>query len=551
MNACFDVIARFACLVVACVVLGATNVHADSSTASNKVADVDTEPQPGILTPKPGPAPRINGPTIFGARPTSPFLYTVPATGDRPMSFAAEGLPDGLKLDAATGQITGSVAAAGEYRVKLSASNAAGKSKKDFRIVIGEQIALTPPMGWNSWNCWGSTVSQEKVLSSAKALVAKGLNNHGWTYINIDDGWQGPRGGEHNGIQPNPKFPNIKELSDQVHGMGLKFGIYSTPWTLSYGGYVGSSCNNADGTYDWIVNGNHDKNFHIEKHNAQKAANGKVVEPGKPISFAANDAAQWADWGVDYLKYDWYLNDVDNAKTMSTALRKSGRDVVFSMSNSAPFSHAGDWSRLANSWRTTGDITDTWKSASAIGFHQEKWAPFAGPGHWNDPDMLLVGNVGWGHPKPTELTHNEQYSHISLWCLLSAPLLIGCDLSALDDFTVSLLSNDEVLAIDQDALGKEATPIIQNASYAIYAKPLEDGSCAVGLFNLSPSPQKIAVAWSDLKLSAPQQVRDLWRQQDEGVFQDGFSSEVNAHGVMLIRVSNSAASVLGAIQSGR
>ena len=455
------------------------------------------------------------------------------------MIFSVDGLPDGLKLDAATGQITGSMNTAGEYHVTLRATNASGKNEKAFRIVIGDRIALTPPMGWNSWNCWGSSVSQEKVLSSARALVAKGLSNHGWTYINIDDGWQGPRGGNKNGIQPNPKFPNIKALSDQIHGMGLKFGIYSTPWALSYAGFVGSSCNNADGTYDWIVNGNHDEDFHLTWKHKQKTPSDKAHKSDPPISFASNDAAQWAEWGVDYLKYDWYLNDVASAETMNTALRKSGRDVVFSISNSAPFEHAADWSRLACSWRTTGDITDTWDSVIKIGFHQEKWIPFAGPGHWNDPDMLVVGTVGWGKPKPTTLTPNEQYSHISLWCLLSAPLLIGCDLNALDDFTVSLLSNDEVLEIDQDALGKEAAPIVQDDNHAIYVKPLEDGSYAIGLFNLSNTPQKIAVNWSDLKLSVPQHVRDLWRQQDMGVFQDGFSSNVNPHGVTLVRVSSS------------
>ncbi len=171
-------------------------------------------------------------------------------------------------------------------------------------------------------------------------------------------------------------------------------------------------------------------------------------------------------------------------------------------------------------------------------FNQEKWAPFAGPGHWNDPDMLITGTVGWGKPKPTSLTQDEQYTHLSLWCLLSAPLLIGCDLNKLDDFTVNLLSNDEVLDVDQDALGHEATPVYQDKDYAIYAKTMEDGSCALGLFNVSDKPRKIAVKWADLKLVALQRVRDLWRQKELGVFADGFSSEVAPHGVRLVRVWN-------------
>ena len=522
-------------------------VHGNETVAATAAPAL--APDPGILTPPPNPTPRINGPSIFGARPGSPFLYTVPATGTRPMTYAADGLPPGLALDSATGRITGSLTQPGEYRVTLHATNALGKADKPFRIVIGDTIALTPPMGWSSWNCLGDSVSQAKVLETAHAIVDKGLNQHGWTYVNIDDGWQGPRGGPHNALQPNPKFPDMKGLVDQVHGMGLKFGIYSTPWALSYAGYAGSGCTNASGIYDWIADGNHNDNFKQQwKHTAKTDDKKKQAKDKLPvISFAANDAAQWADWGVDYLKYDWYLNDVTATDTMSTALRKSGRDVVFSLSNSAPFEYAADWARLANCWRTTGDIEDSWKSVSKIGFNQAKWAPFAGPGHWNDPDMLIAGTVGWGKPKPTTLTHDEQYTHISLWCLLSAPLLVGCDLAKLDDFTVNLLSNDEVLDVDQDALGKEATPVYQDKEYAIYMKPMEDGSCAVGLFNLSGKPQKIETKWSDLKLDGPQRVRDLWRQKDAGVFANGFSSEVGPHGVMLIRVWNSAAS-LGAAQ---
>jgi alpha-galactosidase len=223
---------------------------------------------------------------------------------------------------------------------------------------------------------------------------------------------------------------------------------------------------------------------------------------------------------------------------MAKALRNSGRDIVLSLSNSAPFDHAADWAQLANSWRTTGDISDSWGSMTSIGFSQKRWVPFAGPGHWNDPDMLIVGNVGWGSPKPTTLTHNEQYTHISLWCLLSAPLLVGCDLSKLDDFSLSLLTNDEVLDIDQDPLGKQAAPIFQDTNCGVYAKPLEDGSYAIGLFNFTPSPRNVAVKWAALNLPGAACVRDLWRQKDLGAFTDGYSAEVNGHGVLLLRVAS-------------
>lgn len=191
-----------------------------------------------ILTPKAPDTPRINGAKVFGVRPGSQFLYTIPATGIRPMAFSVENLPKGLKVNTETGRITGSIQKAGEYIVTFIAKNSLGEAKRNFKIVVGDKIALTPPMGWNSWNCWGHAVSQEKVLSSAKAMVEKGLINHGWQYINIDDGWQGLRGGKYNGVMTNSKFPDMKGLADAVHAMGLKIGIYSGPWVGTYAGHI-------------------------------------------------------------------------------------------------------------------------------------------------------------------------------------------------------------------------------------------------------------------------------------------------------------------------
>jgi alpha-galactosidase len=475
-----------------------------------------------ILTPKPGPEPRINGPRVYGERPGRPFLYTIPATGERPMTFSAAGLPEGLALDEKTGRITGKVDQKGEFQVTLKAANARGTDSKPLKIVIGDNVALTPPLGWNSWNCWAGAVDQEKVLRSARAMVDKGLINHGWTYINIDDTWQGKRGGEFNAIQPNEKFPDMKGLCDQIHGMGLKAGIYSTPWKTSYAGYAGGSSDSQDGAWDAPGRGQR-KGENFRSH-------------GK-YPFASNDAKQWAAWGFDYLKYDWNPNDLPHVTQMHDALLASGRDVVYSLSNSAPFAQAADWARLANCWRTTGDIRDTWKSMSGIGFNQDRWAPFAGPGHWNDPDMLVVGHVGWGPQlHPTRLTPDEQYTHISLWCLLSAPLLIGCDMDRLDDFTLNLLTNDEVLAIDQDALGKQATSVARDGETVVYAKELADGSKAVGLFNRGRQPAKVVAKWSDVGVTGKQVVRDLWRQKDVGTFDGQYEATVPPHGVVLVKV---------------
>ena len=250
------------------------------------------EGDPPILTPAPSHEPRINGPSVFGVRPGSLFLYTIPASGDRPMQFAAEGLPAGLNLEGATGRITGVLEEEGEHLVVLRARNARGAAAKRFRIVVGDRIALTPPMGWNSWNCWAGTVDQDKVLRSARAMVASGLSNHGWTYINIDDTWQGQRGGPFHGLQGNEKFPDMKTLCDEIHALGLKAGIYSTPWITSYAKFPGGSSDDPSGAW------------------TQDARRPETLAATAEYSFAENDAKQWAEWGFDYLKYDWSPIDV-------------------------------------------------------------------------------------------------------------------------------------------------------------------------------------------------------------------------------------------------
>ena len=479
-----------------------------------------------ILTP-PAPAmPRINGARVFGVRPGHPFLFQIPATGERPVKFAATDLPAGLALDDATGRITGVLTAPGTYSVTLRATNARGTDAKPLRLEVGEKISLTPAMGWNSWNCWGTSVDQEKVLASAHAMVARGLVEHGWSYVNIDDTWQGARPGPTHALQANEKFPDLKKFCDEIHAMGLKAGIYSTPWITSYASFPGGSADTPEGTW--------------AKPTGPRTMNRKV-KPWAigPNSFAAADAKQWADWGFDYLKYDWNPNEAPETEEMAKALRASGRDIIYSLSNSAPFANAAALSALANSWRTTGDIRDSWGILRNIWFQQEKWRPFAGPGHWNDPDMLVVGPVDVGRGKnirPSRLTPNEQYTHISLWCLLSAPLLIGCPLEKADDFTLSLLTNDEVLAIDQDELGSPAAPAVVDGRKQVYVKQLADGSRAIGLFNLAQTPQEISVTWSQLGLTGAQRVRDLWRQQDLGVEKEKFSATVGRHGVVLVRV---------------
>lgn len=483
-----------------------------------------------ILTPAAPQTPRINGAKVFGARAGSPFLFTVAASGKRPMIFVAQGLPHGLSIDSNTGQITGSVSKDGEYEVKLTATNALGSYERGLRIVIGSTIALTPPMGWSSWNCWGNTVSQDKVLSSAKAMVAKGLVDYGWSYINIDDGWQGIRSGEYHAIMPNAKFPDMKALTDQIHQMGLKVGIYSSPWVGTYAGHIGSCADDADGTVASVKAKQHNEYYRIGEPDNRK--NWYFTKH----SFVANDTKQWQQWGIDYLKYDWDPNDVYYTKQMHDALQKLNRDVVYSISNSAPYSDATQWAKYTNVWRTTGDIEDTWSSMSKIGFSQDRWLSFNGPGHWTDPDMLVVGMVGWSDKlRDTRLTVDEQYLHVSLWALLAAPLLIGCDITQLDDFTLNLLCNNEVIDINQDPLGHQAAPVFVEGDRIIYAKHLEDGSMALGFFNKGEEACEMEISLSRLGFKGEKTVRDVWRQQDLGTYTE-FKTTVPSHGVTLLKV---------------
>jgi alpha-galactosidase len=470
--------------------------------------------QYGILTPKPPPEPRVNGARVFGVRPGRPFLFTIAATGDRPLTFAATNLPAGLALDEKAGRITGVLAKEGEHVATLVARNSAGAAERPLKIVVGDRIALTPPMGWNSWNCWAESVDEAKIRAAAEAAASTGLANHGWTYINIDDCWQGRRVPPAYALQGKEKFPDLKALAGFVHGLGLKIGIYSTPWKTSYAGYPGGSADTDDGRV-------------LEKAGAFGA-----------VAFHRIDARQWAEWGIDYLKYDWNPVDAEHARAMAAALLESGRDIVYSLSNSAALAGAGQWGRIANAWRTTGDIQDSWESVSGIGFDQDRWKTFAGPGHWNDPDMLVVGQVGWGPAlHPTRLTPNEQYTHISLWCLLAAPLLLGCDLARLDEFTLNLLANDEVLEVSQDPLGRQAGRESADGPAEVWAKEMADGSRAVGLFNRDDrEPRTVTARFADLGIRGKCRVRDLWRQKDLGVFEGKFEAAVLVHGVVLVRI---------------
>ena len=467
-----------------------------------------TDGTPYLLTPYPGSKPKINGADVYGARPGNPFLYLIPASGKKPLAYAAAGLPAGLRLDATTGIITGVVSQKGDYPVTLTVKNNLGASTKKFTIKIGDVIGLTPALGWNSWNAFGLSVNDERVRTAARTMIDK-LSAYGWSYVNIDDGWEAEKRAASGEIVTNQKFPDMKATTDYVHSLGLKMGIYSSPGPRTCGGYLGS----------W-------------QHEDQ-------------------DAKTYGDWGIDYLKYDWCSYSEVTAKNpnlddmkkpyqvMRASLDKIPRDIMFSF---CQYGMGDVWKWGAevggNSWRSTGDIEDTWKSMSTIGFHQVADGPYAQPGHFNDPDMLVVGKVGWGdNQHNSRLTPDEQYTHISLWSLLSSPLLIGCDMGKLDKFTLGLLTNDEVLAIDQDALGKEAHQAVKEADYQIWIKDLADGGKAVGLFNTTDKYQTITLNRDENDLKGLTKIRDVWQQKYLITSGNTYTVKVAPHGVMLVKLS--------------
>jgi alpha-galactosidase len=361
-------------------------------------------------------------------------------------------------------------------------------------------LSMTPPMGWNSWNKFACHITEEKVRQAADQMVSSGLKTAGYEYIVIDDCWQGERDAEGRITADKSKFPaGIKELADYIHARGLKFGIYSDAGTKTCGGRPGS-----------------------RGHEYQ-------------------DALQYAAWGVDYLTYDWCNVGTQDAKssylTMSDALRATGRPIVFSM---CEWGTAKPWlwaATIGNLWRTTGDIWDHWQGHKTYSLGmmdivdlQVGLSSFSGPGHWNDPDMLEVGNGG--------MTTEEYRSHFSLWAELAAPLMAGNDLSAMSPETKEILTNAEVIAIDQDTLGKQGDRVMKDGDLEVWSRPLKDGGRAVVLLNRSDTTKDMKVSWEDLGYphSLTLHIRDLWRHKDLSSSAGGFEGPVASHGVVMLKL---------------
>jgi alpha-galactosidase len=489
-----------------------------------------------VLTPKPGPAPHINGPLVYGCRPGNPFLYRIPCQGERPIEFSAESLPGSLQLDPSTGIITGTNPQKGEYAIILKAKNKHGEDKRDFKIIAGEKLSLTPSMGWNHWYAHYTRITDKMMREAADIMISSGMADVGYQYVNIDGCWQNTqlyndssRKGflrdERGNINPGRYFPDMKGLTDYIHSKGLKAGIYSSPGPVDCAGFTGS------------------------------------------YGHEEQDAKQFADWGFDFLKYDWcsyghitsggkpddrkmkfYGHPVPSLeecqypyKLMGDLLKKQNRDIVY---NLCQYGMADVWKWGGevggNSWRTAGDLGFYLDKVFDVALKNAELRDYSKPGEWNDPDYIQIGWIGsaraMDEPVPTKMDPAMQYSYMSLWSLMASPLFYSGDMSKLDDFTLNILCNNEVIDVNQDPLGESGMVIGRPDSCFLMIKNLYDGTKAVGMFNRTKTPKEVTADWEELRIEGKHLIRDIWRHKDIGSFKDKFTSVVPAHGVVMVKI---------------
>jgi DUF1680 family protein len=498
-----------------------------------------------ILTPVPASIPRINGPKVYGVRPGKEFIYRIPCQGERPILFKVSGLPGGLELNESEGIISGRVPEKeGNYQLIFSAENKHGTDTRVFRLVLGDKLALTPPVGWNSWGGHMLYISDQIIRKAADILVTKGLADVGFQYVSIDDCWMrispenyaarseakkiqhegfsyeglvGEVRDDQGNILPNDDFPDMKAMTDYIHSYGLKAGLYSSP-----GPYT---CQNFAGSY---------------KHEKQ-------------------DAEQYARWGFDLLKYDLCggnkilkeLREEDPEyshkeywKPMATLLKNQNHDILFNLCQYGledPWTWAPDLG--IQTWRTGGDLNH-----GVEGYFDQalrlatELRDYSKPGQWNDPDFMYIHKIR-NFKKMSDptveipLDLNQRYQYVSLWAITCAPFFFSCDINEIDDFTIGLLGNADVVNINQDELGHVAEVIRRSDQEVIMLKKLADGSRVLGVFNRNPEKEAvIEVSWDELGVSCTQYVYDVWRQKDAGLIRDKFSIRLSPNGVGLFNL---------------
>lgn len=486
--------------------------------------------------------PQINSPELFGVRTGKLFFYTIPVSGSRPMEINVKNLPKGVSYDKKKGIILGNIATGGKYKIEVIASNKSGSAKKYFTIVAGDQLALTPPMGWSSWYSYGRKAKETDILKTAQLMKHYGLEQYGWSILEIDDPWtnqpddkdsiwaqlhhkvnkdvyeyhEGPnnlpdRKGivrDGNGmLRPNQHYKNIEQTVKQIHDLGFKVGIYSSPGPLTCGGVAGS------------------------------------------YGHELQDAKYFAKAGFDYLKYDWCSYGVfakDNSEEelmkpytlMGDALKEQQRDIIFSLCQYG-MGDVWKWGYKTGGqlWRTGGDVRDNWPSVYTAFKKLADKSEYVQPGRWNDPDILQVGAVGAESREgnSNHLSKEEQRTVMSMWCLLSAPLFIGANMEHIDPFTLSLLTNNEVIAVDQDALGKAANlKLTLDNKVEVWTKELYDGRTAIGLLNPTDSQQSFDFQFSSINQNSIYLVRDLWQKNNLGRQLKSLPCKIPSHGILLI-----------------
>jgi alpha-galactosidase len=439
--------------------------------------------------------PQINAPSVTGNYPNTLFLFAVPTSGQRPIIWSAKGLPAGLQIDATTGFITGMVKEKGDYKVMITAENKLGKTSRELIIKVGGTLALTPPMGWNSWNAFGKNVSEQVIRETADTMISSGLKDVGFTYIVIDDIWQGGRDSSTGLLYADPKrFPSgIKALADYIHSKGLKFGIYSDAGD--------KTCGRMPGSY----------------------------------GFEEKDARQFADWGVDFLKYDYcycpdlgsthsdYKDAMQRYKKMGNALRATGRPIVFSIcewGDRAPWIWGKDVG--GNMWRMGSDVYDIWDSPRSdtdpVGIlgsidGEVNLRRFAGPGGWNDPDMLIVGLNNTGNIRGGGCNNIEYRTQMSMWCIMAAPLMMGCDIRHMNESTKTILLNKDIIGIDQDTLGKQGYRVMRKDGIDVWKKPLSGDRVAIAFLNRNAETKLLSAPFKNIELDSTAQynVYDVWK----------------------------------------
>ena len=519
-----------------------------------------------IAAAKSAAVPQFNGAQVIGVRPNTSLVASLAVSGARPMEFSARGLPAGVSLDAHSGGITGTLKSAGTFSFTATAKNSAGKASAKIKIMAGDTLALTPPMGWNSYDAFGDCVVEGEVVSNA-LWMKEHLQPLGWDTIVVDFRWydrkadgirvQNPEGNvldEFGRFLPaTNRFPSamdgqgFKALADQVHALGLKFGIHimrgiprrAVEQDLPIYGTSFRAAQAVRATNDPA---------RVCKWNRDMFGVDATTAAGK--AWYESIAKQYAEWGLDYIKCDDIANlqqgteryPQAEVEALAEALRASGRSIVLSLSpGPALVEKSASLKQNANLWRISMDFWDDWRALNHNFDLFAQWQTNGAPGHWPDGDMIPFGHIAIRNcdikpPRWTRFTRDEQLTLMSLWSLTPSPLMLGMNMPDNDDWTTAILSNPEVLDVNQDSLGQQARKIsVPNVKAEVWTRGLADGTHAVGWFNRTGQGMTVALNWSDLGFKSAPKVRDLWLRKDLPKAKT-FTAEIPSHGCVLLRV---------------